>query len=114
MKCFYHQEKEAVGTCKSCCKGLCQDCAVDLTKGLDCRGHCEHYVRAVIALVERNIKFSAGGTKLYIFNLLIGAVLMGYELFVYRVLGVGVVLGAGFILWGLASLIQHRRRAKDL
>jgi hypothetical protein len=56
MRCFYHEDKEAVGTCKSCGKGLCRECAVDLTKGLACRGHCEADAQAVIQLIDRNIQ----------------------------------------------------------
>ena len=55
MRCFYHQDKEAVGTCKSCGKGVCAECAVDLGKGLACRSRCEESVRAIIQLVDRNI-----------------------------------------------------------
>jgi len=57
MRCFYHQDREAVGTCKSCGKGLCPECAVDLGKGLACRGRCEADVAAVIQLVEQNVGF---------------------------------------------------------
>jgi hypothetical protein len=56
MRCFYHQEKESVGLCKYCAKGLCVECAIDLGKGLACKGKCEEGVRAVIELVDRNIK----------------------------------------------------------
>ena len=45
-----------MGSCKSCGKGLCPDCAADLGKGLACRGRCEADVTAVIELVDRNIK----------------------------------------------------------
>jgi hypothetical protein len=58
MRCFYHQTNEAVGTCKSCGKGVCADCAVDLVKGLACRNHCEESAKAIIELVERNIRIS--------------------------------------------------------
>ena len=27
MRCFYHPDRDAVATCKSCGKGLCQECA---------------------------------------------------------------------------------------
>ncbi|OQC67464.1 MAG: hypothetical protein BWX48_00702 [Verrucomicrobia bacterium ADurb.Bin006] len=64
MRCFYHQDKEAIGTCKSCGKGLCPECAVDLTKGLACRGHCEDHVRAVIELVDRNITLQPTAARL--------------------------------------------------
>jgi hypothetical protein len=45
MKCFYHHDQDAVGECKSCGKGLCPACAVDLGKGLACRQRCEDNVR---------------------------------------------------------------------
>jgi len=63
MRCFYHQDKDAVGSCKSCGKGLCQECAVDLTKGLACRGRCEPDVQAIIQLIDRNIQLSANPAK---------------------------------------------------
>lgn len=31
MKCYYHIEREAVGTCQDCGKALCQDCASKYT-----------------------------------------------------------------------------------
>ena len=63
MRCFYHQDKEAVGTCKLCGKGVCPECAVDLTKGLACRGRCETDAQAIIQLIDRNIQLSANPTK---------------------------------------------------
>jgi hypothetical protein len=63
MRCFYHQDKEAVGTCKACGKGVCVECAVDLGKGLACRGLCEESARAIIQLVDRNVQLSTTPTK---------------------------------------------------
>ena len=34
MKCFYHQEKDAVGICKNCNRGLCNECLTEYDKGL--------------------------------------------------------------------------------
>jgi hypothetical protein len=47
MRCFYHEDKEAVGACKSCGKGLA------------CRGHCETDAQALIQLINRNIQLSS-------------------------------------------------------
>lgn len=58
MKCFDHNERDAVGTCKSCGKGLCRDCAVDLDKGLACRDRCEMDVSQIISLIDQNIQHS--------------------------------------------------------
>lgn len=55
MRCFYHHDREAIGTCKSCNKGICPDCAVDLTKGLACKDYCEEEVKEMIALIDHNI-----------------------------------------------------------
>ena len=54
MKCFWHQNQDAIGACKSCGKGLCPHCAVDLGKGLACRHRCEADVQALIALIDHN------------------------------------------------------------
>jgi hypothetical protein len=56
MRCFYHHDQEAIGVCKSCGKGLCAECAVDLGKGLACRGHCEADAEAVIQLIGQNVR----------------------------------------------------------
>lgn len=46
MRCFYHQQDEAVGICKNCLRGVCADYGVDLDDGLACRGRCETKVQA--------------------------------------------------------------------
>jgi hypothetical protein len=66
MRCFYHQDKEAVGSCKSCGKALCVECAVDLAKGLACRNRCEERVHAIIELVDRNIERMKGTAKVQV------------------------------------------------
>src|SRR5215468_8835391 len=91
MRCFYHHDREAVGSCKSCGKGLCPDCAVDLTKGLACRGRCEDDAKALIQVIERNIQISPTTSRLVqasgsartagaIFLAACGAVFLGFGL----------------------------------
>jgi hypothetical protein len=55
MNCFYHPTIVAVGTCKSCGKGLCPECADDLGKGLACKKHCEDQVQGLIRLTDYSI-----------------------------------------------------------
>lgn len=38
MKCFVHQDRDAVGICKNCQKGLCIECAVEVENGISCQG----------------------------------------------------------------------------
>ncbi len=55
MRCFYHHDREAIGFCKSCNKGLCPDCAVDMNKGLACKDNCEEDVKGMIELIDQNV-----------------------------------------------------------
>ena len=55
MKCFDHPEMHAVGICKSCHKGLCLDCAVDVGMGLACRDSCETRVSELSQMNERSL-----------------------------------------------------------
>ena len=124
MRCFYHQDREAVGSCKSCGKGLCPDCAADVGKGLACRGRCEEDVRAVVALVERNIKFSPQTARILessrkirstaaTFNLVTGAIFIVWGLTDVERFSFIIVLGVCFSAYGVFALLQGRRLAKD-
>ncbi|MBT9547845.1 MAG: hypothetical protein IV090_20825 [Candidatus Sericytochromatia bacterium] len=54
MKCFYHPEKDALGTCKNCCKGICGECIIDVGNGIACDDACRDAVNQVNALVDYN------------------------------------------------------------
>ena len=93
MKCYYHSDRDAVGTCKSCGKGLCPECAVDLGKGLACRDRCEVDANAVIELIEQNIRMSPKADQAMNAALGIRA----------RAAMFNLVIGAVFVLWGLTD-----------
>jgi hypothetical protein len=124
MRCYYHQDKEAVGSCKSCGKGLCPDCAADVGKGLACRGHCEEDVRAVVALIDRNIQLSPKTAQILessrkvrsgaaIFNLVVGMVFIAWGLSNMERFSFVVILGACFLVYGVFGLLQARKAAKE-
>ena len=56
MNCFNHPDKAAIGFCKSCCKGLCADCAATLPNGLACRSACEDRVTLINRIIDNNQK----------------------------------------------------------
>ena len=56
MKCYNHHERDAVGQCKHCCKGLCVECAADTGVGLACNGEHEKDVEFLHSLIENNKK----------------------------------------------------------
>jgi len=53
MKCFYHPDRDAVALCKSCNRGLCRDCGVEVPPGLACRARCEADVAALNLAIQR-------------------------------------------------------------
>jgi hypothetical protein len=48
MKCYYHQDKDAVGICYHCSRALCINCVKEYTKGLACSGRCEKAVESML------------------------------------------------------------------
>lgn len=120
MHCFYHHDKDAVGGCKSCGKGLCAECAVDLGKGLACRGRCETDVQAVISLVDRNIQLQpktarliqAGGSARIagsLFFLVVGVVFLIFGLTSDREMTIITILGVCFLAYGLFVFVWSLR-----
>lgn len=93
MKCFYHQDRDAVGICKSCGRGLCPECAVDLKTGLACKGRCEDEARALIGLIQTNIQ-SAHKVK---------ALLRKSRSAGLALAALYIALGIVFLAWGLTS-----------
>jgi hypothetical protein len=119
MKCFYHHDAEAVGTCKSCGRGLCPECLVEFDKGLACRGHCEADVQDLINLIDRNLSMAStigkrtsaarrGSIISYGFFMVAGTILFlapgreGHPRFI-------IWLGAAFVVYGLVMLIRVLR-----
>lgn len=80
MRCFYHHDHDAVGTCKSCARGLCPACAVELPHALACRDRCEAEVRALNQIIARNKtayeKTSGAYVKTAVFYAAVGALLV--------------------------------------
>ncbi len=56
MKCFYHEDHDAVAICKSCMRGLCHECGKETSDGLACPGKCEERARKLAALIDENIR----------------------------------------------------------
>lgn len=108
MKCFYHNNSDAVGICKNCNKGICVACAVEVGNGLACGGRCEAEVGAVNELIQRNKashqKTSGAYAQYALWLTLAGMVFIGYGLLesrrggtlLFALLGLIFLLGAFF------------------
>src|SRR5688572_8048374 len=109
MKCFY-SDAEAVGTCKSCGRGLSRAFASEYPKGLACKGRCEDDVQSLIQLIDRNQKMAAASSSIVrtsptstavsgFFFIFIGVVFI-YFMWGNPRLQFGIFMGAGFVLYG--------------
>jgi len=54
MKCYIHHGEEALGICKSCNKGLCSDCAIDVGNGIACKNSCEQAVHDINEMILKS------------------------------------------------------------
>ena len=97
MNCFNDSTTPAVGSCKSCHKGLCQDCATDTGKGLACRDTCETDVLEIWEMNER-------GKKIY-----------GIGKYKTRMPSSGVLLwgGLSLVLWVLVGFSYIKNSEVD-
>lgn len=53
MKCFTHEQIDALAVCRSCGRGLCRDCIAEVGLSCSCKGGCEEVVATMNDLVER-------------------------------------------------------------
>lgn len=113
VHCYNHTERDAVGSCKACSKGLCTECAVDLGHGLACRGAHEQRVTQLDHIISRNAQIQAtAGRARYlapIFLCFMGAVFTGYGLVYERRGNFTLLLGLGFLAYGVYAFAVNRR-----
>jgi hypothetical protein len=53
VKCYY-DERDAVGVCKYCGRGVCHESGVTVAKGLACKGRCEAEVETLMGIIAKN------------------------------------------------------------
>lgn len=113
MRCFNHPERDAIGSCKGCSKGLCMDCAADLGHGLACKGKHEEMVETYDMIVSKNARVYGNASRNTLiapaFYAFIGALFLSYGL----LSGDGVVsflslMGLGFLVY--AALVFRANR----
>ena len=117
MICYYHPEKPAVGICKHCQRGLCQDCSALVDDLLACKNRHEEQVRSLIQVTETSIlqakRAASGYRRNAIFYLLVGLLFTGFGLLQYRFLGLQAVffmlIGIFLLYVGAANYFESRK-----
>jgi hypothetical protein len=123
MKCFYNPEEDAIGTCKSCGRGLSLPFASEYPKGLACKNRCEADVESLIRLIDRNVAIQnpsrslarTGPSNFYgacLFYLVAGAIFIWAGLRTQGGMNPGLFLGVAFIGFGLFTLYRGTRLAR--
>jgi hypothetical protein len=95
MRCYNHPEFEAVGICASCKRGLCKDCAVEVSQRLACRNRCETDVLELLQGTKPSIDI----TDTPLGASIRGAYSRPFSARAIFVITVGVI----FIAWGLVA-----------
>ena len=113
MRCFNHSDREAVGTCRACSKGLCSECAVDLGHGLSCRGAHEAIVESYRVMLDRNTKaLDAAPVTVLIGPIFIVA--MGLLMATYGYISsqgtksFAFIIGSAFMVFGAIWFVRNR------
>lgn len=91
MKCYYHPDKDAVGICKSCQKGICKDCLVDFGTGIACKGKCEEEVKILNELTKSSKHSYRSTSQTYFRNAI-----------------VFIILGLAFTFFGIKDLVNNK------
>ncbi len=65
MKCYYHESKDAVGTCKDCGKSLCKTCVDKYESGLceACEKKRKEKIQKELDIKKENLKKNAKSVK---------------------------------------------------
>jgi len=113
MHCFVHTDRDAVGICKSCYKGLCVECAADLHHSLACKGTHEEAVERLQAMVSRAQRVQStarfGRYVAPVFTGILGLVFVVYGFMIDRMHGLLFPLGLAFLLYSVAIFVVGRR-----
>jgi len=111
MKCFYHRDTDAIGACKNCGRGLCGGCAAEREDGLACRSRCEAKVDAVVQLVQRNVRLTAGASRINALALavyMLGGVVFAWLAFQQHTSAMKLMLGVLAAIMFLCALANAR------
>lgn len=103
MECFYHPAVVAVGTCKSCHRGICRECVSEVRDGIACTDRCERGADSLGRLTRQN---DASMFILAGFLVASGVIFFGWQVYTWvryddyipAILSLGVVelvVGAG-------------------
>ncbi len=116
MVCYYHPDRQAVGLCVHCQRGICRECAQVVEDVLACKNHHEVEVRESLERARREQSRAHRARANYARNAvlygLVGIVFTGYGGLEYRFLGLQAILllliGVFMLMAAAATLLEGR------
>ena len=118
MNCFFHPDRPALGLCKSCGRGLCQDCLAEVPDGLACKNRCKERVQFINRITDSNRQVLAA-TNVHVrtatvFTLAFGVLFCLFGFLPYFVFGEkgALILGAMGVVFLVSGLLRLRPKAR--
>ena len=117
MKCFNHNDQDAVGVCKHCQKGICMNCCTLVNGSVSCIGDCEDEVASINYIMEKSKGVYKNLDKQWgpatVTNLFGGLLFLAFGIYIFKtgnfssylLIGLGIVM----IIGGALSVSQARR-----
>ncbi|GLQ30891.1 hypothetical protein [Litoribrevibacter albus] len=115
MKCYKHQDIDAIGLCKSCHKGVCPECSALVGGSVACAESCQEDVAALNYMVERGKKVYKNLGKQWgpsvIINGVGGAFFLSFGIYNFGRISSWLLIGLGaiMIVGGIMSAVQGKR-----
>ncbi|HEY5903007.1 MAG TPA: hypothetical protein VIU39_10670 [Anaerolineales bacterium] len=117
MKCCYHPDRDSVGLCKYCQRGLCEECAALVDDVLACRDRHEQQVRNLEQLTARSLVQSRRAASAYVRNAvfygLVGLLFAAFGALQLRFLGMQalffMLIGSFLLYAAIANYLESRR-----
>lgn len=119
MKCFRHPASDAIASCKHCCKGTCEICAIDTGHGVACSQACSAELVQLASLMKASVAATNinRGSAAYLWPLflcVLGLAFVAEALLSRRPAGFGLLMGVVFVLFGLVlGAIQYAWRKRS-
>ena len=117
MKCYNHPEKDSVGVCKSCQKGICMECSTLIDGSLACKDTCKEDVAVLNYIIGRGRKeyenLSSNKAPIRLLSIICGVIFLGFGIYYSGKTASWPLLGLGLIMaiCGVLDFIKGRKIA---
>ena len=116
MKCYNHNEIDAVGICKNCNKGLCTSCNTELTNGIACTSTCIEEVNQINLLIQKSKVSHKTAIGVYMRSAYVtftfGIIFLFYGIFTETASSFLLSLGIIFIIASIFSFVSAKKYKK--